>query len=58
MDAGLYRDVCREIERAAVRRVVTLTSAPELLRFERLKQIEALEISLYGQTPTISVFGE
>ena len=55
MDGELYRDVCREIERVAIHRVVTLTSAPELLRFERLKQIEAVEISLYGQTPTISV---
>lgn len=56
LDEDLYRAVCREIERVAIRRVVTLTSTPAALHFERLEQIESLEISLYGQTPTISVY--
>jgi 23S rRNA G2445 N2-methylase RlmL len=58
--AGLYADVCREIERVIAPGgcVVTLTSTPEQLRFERLRQAGAIEISLYGQTPTISSFAE
>lgn len=56
----LYAEVCRETERviAPGGRVVVLTSAPELLRFERLRQTGAVEISLFGQTPTISLFRE
>ncbi len=58
--ADLYAGICREIERviAVGGCAVVLTSAPELLRFERLRQIGAVEISLFGQTPTIATFGE
>lgn len=57
-DEGLYQGVCQEIERVLKPsgRALLLTSAPELLHFERLKLRKAIEISLFGQTPTISVF--
>jgi tRNA (guanine6-N2)-methyltransferase len=57
-DEGLYQDMCREIERVLKPngRALLLTNAPELLRFERLKLREAIEISLFGQTPVISIF--
>jgi len=57
-DEGLYRGVCGEIERvlAAGGRAAVLTSTPEHLHFGRLAVSEAVEISLYGQTPTITVF--
>ncbi len=58
LDAGLYRAVCRETERvlAGGGRAVMLTSTPELLSFEALQPTIRLEISLFGQTPTICVF--
>ncbi|MCC6805540.1 MAG: methyltransferase domain-containing protein, partial [Anaerolineae bacterium] len=57
-DAGLYAAVCREVERvlAPGGSAVLLTSTPELLTFERLHLRQSIEISLFGQTPTISVF--
>jgi 23S rRNA G2445 N2-methylase RlmL len=57
-DAGLYAAVCREVERvlAPGGSAVLLTSTPELLQFERLQLRQSVEISLFGQTPTISVF--
>ncbi|HVU12495.1 MAG TPA: methyltransferase domain-containing protein [Phototrophicaceae bacterium] len=55
--ARFYRAVCAEIERvlAPGGKAVVLTSAPSLLAFERLRPVEQIEISLFGQTPTISV---
>jgi 23S rRNA G2445 N2-methylase RlmL len=53
-----YAETCREIERilkcGGV--AVLLTSQPELLRFARLQPTQSIEISLYGQTPTITVW--
>ena len=56
--ATFYREVCEEIERVVTQagRVVVLTSAPQLLLFEALRCEQALEISLFGQRPTISVY--
>lgn len=53
-----YAETCREIERILKPDGVAalLTSQPELLCFERLKTTQTIEISLYGQTPTISLF--
>lgn len=53
-----YAETCREIERILKPGGIAalLTSQPELLRFERLKPTHSIEISLYGQTPTISLF--
>ncbi|MCC6804068.1 MAG: methyltransferase domain-containing protein [Anaerolineae bacterium] len=58
--AGLYADVCSEIERviAPGGRIVVLTSAPDYLVFRRLRQTGAVEISLFGQTPAICTFAE
>ncbi len=58
VDADLYAGVCAEIERvlAAGGRAALLTSAPESLIFEQLTPIDRIEISLYGQTPTISLY--
>jgi tRNA (guanine6-N2)-methyltransferase len=51
----LYRTVCAEVER--VLRVngaaVLLTNLPELVVFQRLAITRQVEISLFGQTPTI-----
>ncbi|MBZ0281465.1 MAG: methyltransferase domain-containing protein [Anaerolineae bacterium] len=61
IDADLkafYRDICTEIERV-IRpdgRVVLLTTMPDLLNFKRLRLVEQIEISLFGQNPIISVF--
>ncbi|MEO8393725.1 MAG: methyltransferase domain-containing protein [Chloroflexota bacterium] len=57
--ARLYGDICGEIERVLLPggRVALLSSLPELVHFEKLREIEAVEISLFGQTPTIRVFG-
>ena len=54
----LYGEICGEIERVLGEngRVALLTSMPELLKFQKMQQIEALEISLFGQTPTICIF--
>ncbi|MEZ4670523.1 MAG: methyltransferase domain-containing protein [Anaerolineae bacterium] len=56
--AAFYSDVCRELERIITSegRVVLLTSAPQLLHFERFSLEQAVEISLFGQRPTIAVF--
>jgi len=53
-----YRDACAEIERVLTNngRAVLLTTTPNLLNFERLKLMEQIEISLFGQTPTILIF--
>ena len=53
-----YRDACLEIERvlAPGGRVVLLTSLPELLSFAQLRLRQQVNISLFGQTPSIQVF--
>jgi tRNA (guanine6-N2)-methyltransferase len=53
-----YREVCREMERVVTPegRIVVLTSAPDLLDFETLQREQAIEISLFGQRPVISVY--
>ena len=50
--------MCRESERvlAPGGRIAVLTSLPGYLSFASLRSVEAIEISLFGQTPTISVF--
>jgi tRNA (guanine6-N2)-methyltransferase len=55
---GFYRRVCTEIERVLKPggRVAILTSTPHLLRFDQLKPDLAIEISLFGQTPTIALY--
>jgi tRNA (guanine6-N2)-methyltransferase len=55
---GFYRGVCAEIERVLKPggRVAILTSTPHLLRFDQLKPDTTIEISLFGQTPTIALY--
>jgi tRNA (guanine6-N2)-methyltransferase len=55
--AKVYREICREIERLLVPggRAAILTSAPHLLHFEGLRGADSFEISLFGQTPTITI---
>ena len=52
-----YRQVCAEIERVLVSggRAVLLTNLPQLLSFERLTLHRQVEISLFGQAPSILV---
>ncbi|MBA3874137.1 MAG: methyltransferase domain-containing protein [Anaerolineae bacterium] len=56
---SFYMQVCGEMERivAAEGRIAILTSTPDLLHFNYLQLIQSLEISLFGQNPTISVYG-
>jgi tRNA (guanine6-N2)-methyltransferase len=56
--ADFYRGACREMERvlALGGRVAILTSTPDLVRFEQLRETEAVEISLFGQKPQIMIF--
>ncbi len=53
-----YRDVCAEMRRvlAPGGRIALLTNAPQSVEFQDLRQENQLEISLYGQTPTILTF--
>lgn len=53
-----YRDVCAEMERVLMPegRVAVLTSTPHLLQFDQLRLEHTIEISLFGQTPTISLY--
>ncbi|MBI3958958.1 MAG: methyltransferase domain-containing protein [Chloroflexi bacterium] len=55
-----YAQLCAEMERvlAPGGRVALLTNRPELLRFQRLACREQIEISLFGQRPVITVYGE
>ena len=55
---AFYQDVCAEMERVLARggRIAVLTSTPQLLRFNQLRQERAIEISLFGQTPTIALY--
>jgi 23S rRNA G2445 N2-methylase RlmL len=56
--ALFYRDVCAEMRRviAPGGRIALLTNAPQLAPFQDLRRDNQLEISLYGQTPTILTF--
>jgi tRNA (guanine6-N2)-methyltransferase len=58
-EAEFYAQLCAEMERvlAPNGRVALLTNRPELLHFERLVCREQVEISLFGQRPTIGVYG-
>lgn len=58
--AAFYREVCAEMRRvlAAGGRLALLTSAPEAVEVPGLAAAGYLEISLYGQRPTILVFGD
>jgi tRNA (guanine6-N2)-methyltransferase len=53
-----YRDVCAELERVLMPAgcVAVLTSTPHLLHFEQLRLKDTIEISLFGQTPTIHLY--
>jgi 23S rRNA G2445 N2-methylase RlmL len=55
----LYDTICAEIVRVLVPdgRVVLLTNAPRGVRIPSLAALGAMEISLYGQTPTLLLFG-
>jgi tRNA (guanine6-N2)-methyltransferase len=53
-----YENICREMERvlAPSGRLAVLTSLPDLLHFPGLQPEQTLEISLFGQRPTIAAF--
>jgi tRNA (guanine6-N2)-methyltransferase len=53
-----YWDVCAEMERVLAHggRIAVLTSTPQLLHFKQLRQERAIEISLFGQNPTIALY--
>jgi 23S rRNA G2445 N2-methylase RlmL len=55
---AFYRAVCAEMERviAPNGRIAVLTTTPNLLQFSNMRLDQQLEISLFGQNPTISVF--
>ena len=54
----LYQAICEEIQRvlASGGQTVLLTNLPDLVRFKYLKCDKQLEISLFGQTPTMMVW--
>jgi len=56
----LYQEIGEEIERVLVPggRTVLLTNLPDLIQFKRLKCNQQLEISLFGQTPKITVWSD
>jgi tRNA (guanine6-N2)-methyltransferase len=56
----LYQEIIEEIERvlATGGQTVLLTNLPDLVQFKRLKCEQKIEISLFGQTPTIMVWSE
>jgi hypothetical protein len=56
--ALFYRDVCAEMRHvlAPGGRIVLLTNTPQLAQFQDLRRDDQIEISLYGQTPTILTF--
>ena len=56
--AAFYRQACGEISRVLTSNgsAVILTSHPDWLEFPGRKRAEQFEISLFGQTPTISRF--
>ncbi len=54
----LYKRICMEIERvlAPGGQIALLTNTPHLVNFHELRPEEQVEISLFGQTPTIMIF--
>jgi 23S rRNA G2445 N2-methylase RlmL len=56
--SNFYRSVCAEMMRvlAPGGRIALLTSTPDLLQWDGLKPDSMMEISLFGQTPTIAVY--
>ena len=56
----LYQEISEEIERILQPggQTVLLTNLPDLIQFKRLKCDSQLEISLFGQTPTITVWSD
>lgn len=56
----LYQDVSEEIQRVLSPggQTVLLTNRPDLVQFKRFKCDRQIEISLFGQTPTIMVWSE
>jgi tRNA (guanine6-N2)-methyltransferase len=57
---ALYHEIGEEIERILVPRgkTVLLTNLPDLVQFKRLKCDQQIEISLFGQTPTIMIWSD
>lgn len=57
--AAFYQAACKEIERVIVPtgRIILLTNRPELVSFDTYQVAEKIEISLFGQTPTILIYG-
>ena len=55
---AFYRRVCAEVRRvlAPGGRIAVLTSLPHMVTFPDLRRGVELEISLFGQTPTVQVF--
>ena len=56
----LYENICAEIERVLVPggRTVLLTNLPDLVQFKRLECYHQIEISLFGQTPTVMAWSD
>lgn len=56
----LYQEISKEIERvlAPGGKTVLLTNLPDLVQFNRLKCDKEIEISLFGQTPTITIWSD
>lgn len=57
--AGFYRKACAEIERVLTNtgRAVLLTNVPDLVYLPTLHLEQQIELSLFGQTPVMLVFG-
>ena len=56
----LYQEISDEIERVLSPggQVALITNFPDLVEFKRLKRDTQVEISLFGQTPTITVWSD
>ena len=57
---SLYREIGEEIERVLVPggKAILLTNLPDSVQFKQLKCDKKIEISLFGQTPTIMIWSE
>ena len=57
---SIYQELGKEIERVLTSSgsAVLLTNLPELVQFKRLKCDQQFEISLFGQTPTVTVWSD
>lgn len=55
---AFYTRACMEIERVLAKdgRVAALTNLPQLLAFRHGEKVSQIEISLFGQLPTISIY--